>query len=91
MNGSENYYQLPYSKVTVSKVTSCAFNRKDKPTLSETVTDHLAPQDLSAARTLRLTTTQYGSIIRPYKYRLTTLIYLPIYLTFISVTSLTNI
>ena len=41
----------------------------------------LAPQDPSVARTLRLTTTQYGSIIRPYKFRLTTLIYLPIYLT----------
>ena len=50
MNRSENYYQLPYSKVTVSEVTSCAFNRKDKLALSEAVTDH---SRLSASRSER--------------------------------------
>ena len=45
MNRSENYYQLPYSKVTVS-----AFNRKDKLALSEAVTDH---SRLSASRSER--------------------------------------
>ena len=52
MNRSENYYQLPYSKVTVSKVTSCSVNRKDKLALSETVTDH---SRLSASRSERNT------------------------------------
>ena len=50
MNRSENYYQLPYSKVTVSEVTSCAVNRKDKLPLSEAVTDN---SWLSASRSER--------------------------------------
>ena len=50
MNRSENYYQLPYSKVTVSEVISCAFNRKDKLALSEAVTDH---SRISASRSER--------------------------------------
>ena len=50
MNRSENYYQLPYSKVTVSEVTLCAVNRKDKLALSEAVTDH---SRLSASRSER--------------------------------------
>ena len=50
VNRSEKYYQLPYSKVTVSEDTSCAFNRKDKLALSEAVTDH---SRLSASRSER--------------------------------------
>ena len=68
MNRSENYYQLPYSKVTVSKVTSCSVNRKDKLALSETVTDH---SRLSASRSERGKDTTLDHCIAALEYSLT--------------------
>ena len=68
MNRSENYYQLPYSKVTVSKVTSCSVNRKDKLALSVTVTDH---SRLSASRSERGKDTTLDHCIAALEYSLT--------------------